>query len=89
MKYTIDIDRQAAKALAKLPRKAQRQIRNVIDQLADNPYPKNAELIQSTKDIYRIRSGNYRIAYQVRKKRLLILVVRIGHRKDFYRHFKS
>jgi mRNA interferase RelE/StbE len=82
--YNIYIDTQAQKALAAMPKKVQRQIGRKIDALAKNPFPNNAKLIQRTTDIYRIRSGDYRIAYKVRHKRLLILVISIGHRKDFY-----
>ena len=84
MVYSIYIDRQAKKALAAMPKKAQRQITKKNDALANNPLPSNARLIQNTMDIYRIRSGDYRIAYKVRRKRLLILVISIGHRRDFY-----
>lgn len=89
MKYTIHIDRQAAKGLAQMPRKVQRQIDRKIGALAEDPFPRGCELIGSTTDIYRIKSGNYRIAYKVEGKRLMILVVRVGHRKEFYRYFDS
>jgi mRNA interferase RelE/StbE len=85
VKYTIKIDRQALKAVAKLPPKVRRQIRGKIDDLAADPFPQSCKRIGSVKsgDVYRIASGNYRIAYQVRQRVLLILVVRIGHRRDF------
>lgn len=89
MKYSIKIDKVALEALAKLPKNVQRQIRNKIDDLSSNPYPKRCKPIKSAEidNIYRIESGNYRIGYQVIKKMILILVIRIGHRKDFYKYF--
>jgi mRNA interferase RelE/StbE len=87
MRYTIKIDREALKALACMPAKVQRQIARRIDELADNPHPADAIQIKGGNDFWRIRCGNYRIAYQVRRAVLLILVVRVGHRKDFYRYF--
>ena len=47
-------------------------------------------LIGSVKrnDVYRIKSGTYRIGYQVKEEMILILVLRIGHRKDFYKYFE-
>jgi mRNA interferase RelE/StbE len=87
VKYTIKIDRVALKALASMPKKVQRQIRDKIDGLAEKPFPPNCLLIKNSNDIYRIKSGSYRIAYKVEGKRLIILVVRIGHRKDFYNYF--
>lgn len=87
MAYKIKIDRQAVKFLAKLTTKIQGQISDRIDSLAEDPYPSDAEQIQGQEDIWRIRSGAYRIAYTVRKKILCVLVLRIGDRKDFYRYF--
>jgi len=87
VKYKILIDKKAAEHLAGLPAKIQRQISRKIDTLAQNPYPANCVKIRNTKDIFRIRSGDYRITYQVQKKKVIIFVVRIGHRKDFYSYY--
>ncbi len=87
MAYRIEIDRQALKALAALPKKVQRQIAQRIDALAEEPFPPEARQIKGQDDIWRIRSGSYRIAYTVRQKVLCVLILRIGDRKDFYRHF--
>jgi mRNA interferase RelE/StbE len=85
MKYKIIIAEQAIKALGKLPRKVQRQISEKIDSLADNPRPAGTEKLQGA-DLYRIRSGDYRVIYQIKDDVLIVLVVRIGHRKDIYRN---
>jgi len=89
VKYDIKVDKKAAKALAKMPRKVQTQVKRKIDALAQNPFPRGCRLIETTEDIYRITSGNYRISYTVKKKRLIILVIRIGHRQDFYTYFRK
>ena len=87
MKYSIKIDKLAIKALASMPKKVQRQIRDKIDGLGENPFPQYCMLIKNTTDIYRIKTGSYRIAYKIEGKSLLILVIRIGHRNDFYNYF--
>ncbi len=87
MTYRIEIDRRAVKVLSGLPTKVKRQIAARIDSLAEEPFPADAQQIKGQVDIWRIRSGSYRIAYTVRKKVLCVLVLRIGDRKDFYRHF--
>lgn len=87
MAYRLEIDRQALKTLAALPKKAQRQVAARIDSLAENPFPPDAQQIKGQQAIWRIRSGHYRIAYTVRKRVLHILVLRIADRKDFYRYF--
>jgi len=47
----------------------------------------DAQQTEGQEAIWHIRSGNYRIAYTVHRNVLRILVLRIGDRKDFYRHF--
>ena len=87
MKYQIEIDRQAVKAMGCLPMNVKRQIGRRIESLANDPFPADAEQIKGQTAIWRIRSGDYRIAYTVRKNVLIILVLRIGNRRDFYRYF--
>ncbi len=84
MKYKIIIAEPAIKALGKLPRKFQRQVSEKIDTLADNPRPAGTEKLQGT-DFYRVRCDDYRIVFQIKDDVLIVLVVRIGHRKDIYR----
>ena len=85
MKYKIVIAEQAVKALGKLPGKIRRQISEKIDALADNPRQAGAEKLQGA-NLFRIRSGDYRVIYQIKDNVLIVLVVRIGHRKDIYRN---
>ena len=56
-----------------------------MDALAANPRPKGVKKLSGPDDLYRIRVGDYRIVYQIHDDRLIVLVVRIGHRKDVYR----
>ena len=88
MDFKIEIDRQALKTLKSLAKPLRRQITNKIEALQKNPYPSAARKIQGQKGLFRIRQGNFRIAYTVIEDRLKILVVHIGDRRDFYTHFK-
>mgnify|MGYP001580816136 FL=1 len=56
-----------------------------MDALAATPRPKGVKKLTGTDDLYRIRVGDYRIVYQIHDDRLIVLVVRIGHRRDVYR----
>lgn len=85
MTYKIVIENRALAELANLPKKIQRQISNKIDQLAKNARPSGCKVLKNDKSLYRIRSGDYRIVYQIREKQVLVLVVRIAHRKDVYK----
>jgi len=41
--------------------------------------------LEGEEDLYRLRAGVFRVVYQVRDRILLVLVLRVGHRKDIYR----
>lgn len=55
-----------------------------IRSLADDPRPAGCEKL-SGQERYRVRQGAYRIIYEIEDARLLVLVVKIGHRRDIYR----
>ncbi len=86
MTYRIEIKPSAADALAKIPQPHRRRIARKIDQLADNPRPRGAIVLEGRSSLYRIRVGDYRVIYQIQDAVLVVLVVRIGGRGDVYRH---
>jgi mRNA interferase RelE/StbE len=73
------------KVLRALPRKDQQRIRAVIVLLADNPRPPGCRQLVGEEHAYRVRSGDCRIIYDVYDDRLLVQVVRVGHRREVYR----
>lgn len=83
--YRVELKPSAARALRKLDADVQRRIIARVETLAENPRPPGAERLEGMRDLYRIRAGDYRIIYQVADKVLLVLVVRVGHRRDVYR----
>jgi mRNA interferase RelE/StbE len=76
---------RALKAIAVLPRTDQLRVRAAIDLLADNPRPPGCVALAGEAHVYRVRTGDYRIVYEVFDDRLLVQVVRAGHRRDIYR----
>ncbi len=85
--YQIEITPTALKQLASLPAKIRERIDKRILALAKGPRPNQAKPLQGkTKDLFRLRVGDYRIVYQVKDVRLVILVIRIGHRREVYRN---
>ena len=84
-RYSIEISRTAEKQLKKLPRPDQQRVANAILDLADAPFPKGSRKLVGYEDVYRIRVGRYRILYSVLEHKLIIIVLKIGHRKDVYR----
>ncbi|MBI3184065.1 MAG: type II toxin-antitoxin system RelE/ParE family toxin [Myxococcales bacterium] len=84
--YTVTILPEALRALEKLPKEVQRRIRDKIDRLAHNPRPPGVKALQGSERGYlRLRVGDYRLIYRVEDEQLLVLVVRIGHRREIYR----
>ena len=86
MTHRVELKPSVLETLAKIPLTHRKRIGKKIDQLADNPRPRRVEKLSGEKNLYRIRSGDYRIIYEIRDKSLLVLVVRIGQRGDVYRH---
>jgi mRNA interferase RelE/StbE len=84
--YSIKLKPRASKFIEAQPKKIQRQLIALIEALATNPRPSGSKLLYADEKLYRIRSGNYRIIYQIQDKILLVIIVKIGDRKDIYRH---
>ncbi len=85
MPYTIQFTARALRDLTDLDTTAQRKVRQHIDRLAENPFPPGAKKLHSEEPFFRIRAGDYRIIYSVEGRELLVIIVKIGHRKDVYR----
>jgi mRNA interferase RelE/StbE len=83
--YTVTILPSALGHLAKLPRHGQKRVKERIDRLAVDPRPPGMKKLQGESELFRLRSGNYRIIYSIADVRLVVLVIRIGHRGDVYR----
>ena len=84
MTYSVSIKQSAAKALEKITREDRLRIIAAIDQLRDNPAA-GSVLKGEFSGLRRIRVGNYRVVYEVQDQQLVVLVIRIGHRREVYR----
>lgn len=85
MRYRIELAPAAARQLRQLPKAAQRRVATKIDLLKENPRPPGVETLSGNTGFYRIRVGDYRVIYTARDDVLLVLVLRVGHRRDVYR----
>ena len=85
MKYKIEYTRPAEKQLFDIQKIDQKKIAKRIEKLQDDPLPQGHEKLKGNEDIYRIRQGDYRILYSVFENKLVVLVVKIGHRREVYR----
>lgn len=84
MTYSLRIKASAAKEIAALSRNDRERVIAAIDGLRADPQ-QGTQLKGSATGLRRIRVGNYRIIFEVQKSELVILVLRVGHRKDVYR----
>ena len=86
MAYTIYLTKAAAKDLAAVPNKTLHHIDQTIQALADDPRPQGSKKLKGADDLYRIRQGDFRIIYKIEDAVLVVTVVRVGNRRDIYRH---
>ena len=84
MPYSLKIKQSAFKELQKLDKKERIRVVSAIDQLTENPHIGKA-LKGELTGLRRIRSGNYRVIYEINELEVIILVLRIAHRKQVYR----
>jgi len=85
MRYKVLLTRAAERGLDALPKADLRRVRDKILALADDPHPPGSKKLRGEDELYRIRSGDYRILYQIDAGQLVVLVVDVGHRRDIYR----
>ncbi len=84
-RFEVFIKPSAVKELEAIPRKKDRQrIAGRIRHLAESPRPPGSQKL-SGLDRYRIRHGVYRVVYSVDDEQLIVVVIKVGHRKDIYR----
>jgi mRNA interferase RelE/StbE len=85
MAYRIEFRPAAFRELAGLEKSVRLRIAATVDSLAQQPRPPGVEKLKGHERRYRVRCGDYRIVYEIKDALLLILVVRIGHRRQVYR----
>jgi len=82
--YSLKIKQSALKEIQKLDKPNRKRLMEAIDNLADNPHV--GKLLKGDfSGLRRIRVGSYRVIYEINEGEILILVLRIAHRKKVYR----
>jgi mRNA interferase RelE/StbE len=85
MGYSVEFRPSALKALRRIAPSNRVRISRAIEALAENPYPPGCKKLADEDGFWRIRAGDYRVIYKVIHERLIVTVVRIGHRREVYR----
>jgi mRNA interferase RelE/StbE len=78
VQWTITAERQ----FSKLDKSTKKRIIDKIDSIQDNPFLYVTRLVGF--NAYKLRVGNYRIILGIEKKNLVILILKVGHRKNIY-----
>ncbi len=66
-------------------RKLKQRIADAINALAQVPRPSRCKKLVGEKNVWRIRVTDHRILYEINDNQLVILIIRIGNRRDIYR----
>lgn len=83
--YSIEFLRTALKELSKLPLEVQQRIAERIDELKINPYPPGIKALKNGDGLLRLRVGDYRLIYRIETENLMIIVIKVGHRRNVYK----
>jgi mRNA interferase RelE/StbE len=83
MVYSLNFSKQSLKELAKINEPYYSNIKQAIINLTKNPRPQGYKKLKG-REGYRIRTGNYRIVYNIFDSELVVDVITLGHRKDIY-----
>jgi mRNA interferase RelE/StbE len=82
--YRVEFAPLARRQIKKLPREVQKRIIERVEALASNPRSAGVKKLVSEENLHRVRIGEYRAVYQIRDRELIVLVVKVGHRREIY-----
>jgi mRNA interferase RelE/StbE len=86
MSYEVGLKPSALREVRKLDEVTRKVIISEVELLADNPRPDGCKKLKGEGNLYRIRVlSNYRVVYEIQDRRLIVTVVKVGHRRDVYR----
>jgi mRNA interferase RelE/StbE len=86
MSYTVSLSPAAVRQLRKFDPDVRRRIQAAIELLAENPRPPAATRLVGGAGEWRVRTGDYRVIYEIHEGELLVLVLRMAHRREIYEH---
>ena len=85
MSYAVALLRDAQKALDKTDAELRGRMIRAMRLLEDDPRHPGVVKMTGPDDFYRVRVGDWRIVYAIRDRELVVIVIRIGHRREVYR----
>ena len=85
MQYSIEFRPAVFKSLKQFPKKDLVRLKKKIEALGTNLPNSNITKMKGNNPFHKIRSGDYRIIYEIHDDKVVILIVKVGHRKDVYK----
>jgi mRNA interferase RelE/StbE len=82
--YRVTLAPSAARQLRKFDPDVRRRLQAAVELLAIDPRPPAATRLVGGSGEWRVRTGNYRIVYEINDNELVVLVLRMGHRREIY-----
>lgn len=82
--YVVQLTKAADKELGRLPKQVGDRVLERLRGLVTEPRPHDSKKLVGTDNTYRIRVGDYRVVYEIDDDKVLVLIIRIRHRKDAY-----
>jgi mRNA interferase RelE/StbE len=82
--YDVKLTPAAVRQLRKLDPTGRRRVQAAIDLLATEPRPPAARQLVGGAGEWRVRTGDFRIIYEIHDQQLVVLVIKVGHRRDVY-----
>jgi len=86
MEFRLEYKSSVRKELRKLAHTDRVSIIHKIELLKQEPKPEGSAKLKGSQDLFRIRHGDYRVIYQLKKDVLIIIIIRIGHRREIYKN---
>lgn len=85
LSYRLEFSAKAARQFKAFPPQVQRFLRPHLDSLAENPRSPRVTKLSEYETLYRCRAGDYRIFFEIQETQRVILLVKVGHRREVYR----
>ena len=85
MTYTFEFRPSVWKDIKRFPKRDPVKIKKRIEELSVNLPDFSSTKMRGNNTFHKIRSGDYRILYEIHDDKLVILIIKIGHRKDIYK----
>ncbi len=83
--YRVEVSATAERQIRRLARRDQLRVLRAVRELSDEPHPRGCRKLRGYEDVFRLRVGTFRVLYSVESERILVIILKVGHRKDIYR----